>query len=95
MHDSWITLCTARANGILSYIAEPLIYYRQHEHNTLGAVNIKELTLGYRIQHLIHVLTLNKNTYRMLKALGYGSLMKYIFYKARYKYRIYKRQNKS
>lgn len=95
MHDSWITLCTTRANGILSYIAEPLIYYRQHEHNTLGAVNIKELTLGYRIQHLIHVLTLNKNTYRMLKALGYGSLMKYIFYKARYKYRIYKRQNKS
>lgn len=95
MHDSWVTLCTARANGILCYIPEPLIYYRQHEHNTLGAVNIKELTLAYRIQHLMHVLKLNKNTYNMLKALGYGSLVKYLFYKARYKYRIYKRQNKS
>ena len=95
MHDSWVTLCTARANGIISYIPEPLIYYRQHEHNTLGAVSIKELTIAYRIQHLRNVLTLNMNTYNMLKALDYGSLMKYIYYKAKYKYRIFKHHYKS
>ena len=94
MHDSWITLCTAREKGILSFISEPLIYYRQHDHNTLGAVNIKKLTLSYRIMNIRHILLLNKRTYLMLKALGYGSWAKYIYYKAKYKYRIYKFHNR-
>ena len=94
MHDSWITLCAARNNGILSYISEPLIYYRQHGHNTIGAVNINTLTISYRIKHLRRVISQNKRTYLMLKALGYGSWAKYMFYKAKYKYHIYKLNNK-
>lgn len=94
MHDSWVTLCSARAGGILSYIREPLILYRQHEHNTLGAVSIKSLTLSYRLKHLQHVLKLNRQTYAMLKALGYGSWVKFVYYKAKYKYRIHKQRNK-
>ena len=91
MHDAWITLCTVKANGILAYLPEPLIYYRQHGRNTLGAVNIKKLTLSYRFQHLKNVIQLNQKTYQMMQALGYGSWLKYIYYKIKYKYNIHKK----
>ena len=91
MHDAWITLCTVKANGVLAYLSEPLIYYRQHGGNTLGAVDIKKLTLSYRFQHLKNVLKLNQKTYHMMQALGYGSWLKYIYYKIKYKYNIYKK----
>ena len=91
MHDAWITLCTVKANGVLAYLSEPLIYYRQHGGNTLGAVNIKKLTLSYKFQHLKNVLKLNQKTYHMMQALGYGSWLKYIYYKIKYKYNIYKK----
>ena len=91
MHDAWITLCTVKANGILAYISEPLIDYRQHGGNTLGAVSIKTLTLSYRFQHLKNVLKLNQKTYHMMQALGYGSWLKYIYYKIKYKYKIHKK----
>lgn len=91
MHDTWITLCTAKAHGVLSYLSEPLVYYRQHGNNTLGAVNIKHLTISYRVRHLYRILKLNKDTYCMMRALGYGSIIKYIYNKLRYKYRTNKR----
>ncbi|MFM9328682.1 glycosyltransferase family 2 protein [Paenibacillus mesotrionivorans] len=36
MHDWWIAL-TASAFGIIESINEPLVYYRQHSSNTIGA----------------------------------------------------------
>lgn len=36
MHDQWI-MCVAAATGIVEPIDEPLIYYRQHASNVMGA----------------------------------------------------------
>ncbi len=36
MHDQWI-MCVAAATGIVNPIDEPLIYYRQHTDNVMGA----------------------------------------------------------
>ena len=36
MHDQWI-MCVAAATGIINVIDEPLLYYRQHEKNVMGA----------------------------------------------------------
>lgn len=38
MHDSWISLKVLAFGGIVSCIYKPLILYRQHASNTLGAV---------------------------------------------------------
>lgn len=38
MHDSWVALRVMASNGIISCIYQPLILYRQHGHNTLGAI---------------------------------------------------------
>jgi len=39
MHDWWIALCAAFA-GHLSYIAQPLVRYRQHRDNLVGAQGV-------------------------------------------------------
>lgn len=36
MHDQWL-MCVAAATGIINVIDEPLLYYRQHEKNVMGA----------------------------------------------------------
>ncbi|MCF8069620.1 MAG: glycosyltransferase family 2 protein [Desulfobacterales bacterium] len=51
MHDWWLALWTAVC-GKLSYIDEPLVYYRQHEHNEIGALNIKGLFVPRKIWRL-------------------------------------------
>jgi len=42
MHDWWVALCAATF-GKIEYIDEPLVQYRQHNHNTIGAQHIKNL----------------------------------------------------
>lgn len=45
MHDQWLALC-ASAFGVIAVVDEPLVLYRQHGRNTLGA----GFSLGQRIQ---------------------------------------------
>lgn len=42
MHDWWLAILTG-ACGKLCYIDEPLVYYRQHAHNEVGAKSFLEL----------------------------------------------------
>lgn len=43
MHDSWIALKVLKNGGIIYCIKEPLVLYRQHSNNALGAVKKKHL----------------------------------------------------
>lgn len=86
MHDAWITLCVYRANGIVYPIREPLLYYRQHENNTLGAGAWERGISSYCHSGIIKILKKNSTRWKMLKALNYGSFMKFICYKIIYKY---------
>lgn len=90
MHDSWFCLCTLKNNGILSGIHKPMVYYRQHEANCLGAggTEVSAMTLSYRIKHFKKMFNINRRYYTMLASLGYGSVFKYIRYKLMYKKRI-------
>lgn len=90
MHDTWITACILKYNGVLSLIPSPLIYYRQHENNNIGANNLSHLTLKYILSHIGRVITANRVTYQMLRTLGYGSVIKYFYYKIVYMYKIRK-----
>ena len=93
MHDSWISLCTLKSGGVLYAIDQKLAYYRQHGDNCLGAGNAAAKTIGlkYRIAHFREMYKVSSAYYRMLKALGYGSVVKYVWYKLKYKLRIRRR----
>jgi rhamnosyltransferase len=85
MHDAWITLCVLRSKGIVEAIREPLVYYRQHGNNTLG---VNQWSKYNRIRKLMNIgksINANYKHYRMLNALGYGSVFKYLRYKYLYR----------
>ena len=43
-HDAWISRHAAMTSG-LAYLPEPMIYYRQHENNTIGAGSLQKSKL--------------------------------------------------
>ncbi len=92
MHDAWITLCIAKSNGILHPINKQLVYYRQHEDNTLGAKNAAPTPLIKKLANIRQVHKKRMRHYNMLKAIGYGSLTKHILYKIIYKSRIWRKR---
>ena len=92
MHDAWISACVLRAGGHIHPIRQPLVYYRQHGGNCVGANDLNHITLGYRIRNFKQMQQKNWRLYRMLRALGYGSIVKFFAYKMRYKKLIKQKQ---
>lgn len=90
MHDIWVCLCVLKCGGILTGIEEKTLLYRQHGHNTLGATDTKAADIGicYRLRNIKKVFRSNRLYFAMLSSLGYGSVVKYLFAKIRYKRRI-------
>lgn len=90
MHDAWVCLCTLKEGGIIYGIKEPLVLYRQHSSNCLGAGSTDAANVGlfYRLRNIRKVLRSNLRYYSMLTALDYGSFLKYLYSKVKYKIRI-------
>lgn len=88
MHDAWVALSVLKAKGKVLPIREALIDYRQHSNNTLGAVDSKRLTFFYRIRNAKKLLFLLWKHYKMLRALGFGSILSFLSYKIIYKIKI-------
>lgn len=85
MHDVWTVLCTLREGGRVALIRQPLVSYRQHGHNTLGARDIRQVNLNYRWRHLRDIVGDNARHYAMLRTLDYGSPLKFIAQRIKYK----------
>ena len=92
MHDSIVVCSALKAGGTLHCIPVGTVYYRQHGCNTIGASDIRRMTIGYRLRHIKVHCKENLRHYRMLRALGYGSPLLYIYNKVAYKIRT--RENK-
>lgn len=89
MHDCWVVLCTLKQHGTLHGIAQQLVNYRQHGDNSLGVgVSSSQISLLYRIRHFLKLYKYNASYYLMLSTLHYGSVIKYLSAKIRYRQRI-------
>ena len=89
MHDCWICLCTLKHQGKLYGIPKQLVFYRQHRNNSLGVgVSASQIGVSYRIRHFLKLYKYNVTYYKMLSALKYGSISKYLASKIRYRWRI-------
>jgi glycosyltransferase involved in cell wall biosynthesis len=85
MHDAWIAACVLKQGGKIHPVRKQTVYYRQHEKNCVGAADLNHLTLAYRIKHFTAMQGKNWRLYTMLRSLGYGSVLKFIRYKMKYK----------
>lgn len=90
MHDRWLCLCVLKEKGILYGIDKPLMYYRQHGSNSLGAGSVGASSVGflYRVKHLRCIVKRHVEHYSVLSLLGYGSVFKYIKHTLKYRKRI-------
>lgn len=70
MHDWWISL-VASAFGRRRYVKQPLVNYRQHDSNTIGA---KEWTERNRYRMKPGLAALPRNTYHVLRVLAIVSI---------------------
>lgn len=78
MHDSWIACCVLKANGIINGINKPLVNYRQHGDNTLGATSWASHGKWYKLLHISNIVRKNYRHWKSLEDLGYGSFFKYL-----------------
>ncbi|MCD6092144.1 MAG: glycosyltransferase family 2 protein [Bacteroidales bacterium] len=81
MHDWWAALKVAEA-GIIGYIEQPSILYRQHDLNKIGADKVGFLYFLKRVFGFSKTIKQNRDAYKMLKALDkkYSGL-KMMYYK--------------
>lgn len=81
MHDAWITLKVKISGGVIVPIDKPLISYRQHGDNTLGAVNynIFGRSIAVRIEDA-------KRSYRMSHPYVFKNKLQFFIWKVIYIY---------
>lgn len=74
MHDWWLTLIAKYNGGRFGYIKKPLVMYRQHPNNVVGAS--KNISAATKIINFVHSprskLSQLKKQFRMVKAAGYS-----------------------
>lgn len=70
MHDWWISL-NAVYYGIVDYITEPTIFYRQHDSNVLGADKLEKNHYLRRLIFLKKTISENIEVFKMLSALNF------------------------
>lgn len=79
--DHWMALKTKEYGGVTIPIYQSLVYYRQIGTN-LAAVNLGDKnTIIYKIKNIAEVYKINMNQAVMLKKIGWGGYLKYMFYK--------------
>lgn len=86
MHDSWVAACAYRYGAIIVPIEKPLMLYRQHGDNVLGAVGKDTYNIKYKLCNFMLMLKANIKRYIMLRNLGYGNFFKFVKHKCKYKY---------
>lgn len=85
MHDAWICLSVVSRQGIVDFIDESLIKYRQHSNNTLGARDMSQQTLGYKLKHIGRQISDNIRHYQEMNAVRHLSVVDFLIAKLRYK----------
>lgn len=85
MHDSWICLSVVSQQGIVDFLDESLIKYRQHSDNTLGARDMSRQTLTHKLKHIRQQIRNNIRHYQEMNAVRRLSVIDFIESKLRYK----------
>lgn len=78
LHDAWVA-CIVKYYGEVSYIHKPLLKYRQHLNNVLGAMNVGS---RYELKKAGHLLAIARSYYQNFKRLPFQpSMALWVYYK--------------
>lgn len=79
MHDHWIAMVVCKY-GVIEFIKQPLVKYRQHGNNELGAIKVNLYYFSFKVWQLLKNYKHYTEKYRMLPFKV--SLMRVFYYKA-------------
>lgn len=85
IHDEWAGIC-AKKYGILLFIPQSTILYRQHGKNALGAVEGK-FSIADKIKNIKTVLQIMHDKYKTTKKIIYNSRFHFLYYKILYTFK--------
>lgn len=84
IHDVFCALTVSANNGVIDYLDEPTVLYRQHSENLVGADHINKLRYLSRFLILNRVIANNYRNYLTAKRIGDINMLQYIIHKIRY-----------
>lgn len=84
MHDYLITLAVTAKGGMIEYMNEAPILYRQHTNNVVGAQLLNGLHWFSKLKDLKTVYKQNVEQYRIACSIQHLSIAKYLWYKLLY-----------
>lgn len=83
MHDWWSALVISN-NGIMDYLKKPMILYRTHENNHIGAVKANGNFYKGKIFHFQETVKNNRKAFKMLKEIKpNASYLTFLYYKGK------------
>lgn len=85
MHDSWITMSVVAKGGIVHFIEQPLIYYRQHGNNTLGAIELSKITPWTKLKNTASAIKEIISHYHEMNTIQQIPFFCYLWARIRYK----------
>ena len=80
-HDWWIAICVSKHGGKIVPLKQSTILFRRHGDNETN-VSSESRSLSSKIKRLRRSYELIHNRYGFFKTIGYGSFLKYLFYKS-------------
>lgn len=82
MHDWWMALVVAKAHGKLIPIDRPLILYRQHGFNEVGAQRFSLKTIMFKLSNARRFFSEQASVYNMSRKLSvYSSVVDFLMWK--------------
>jgi glycosyltransferase involved in cell wall biosynthesis len=87
MYDWWVLLQVYK-HGIVDLLHESTRYYRQHNNNVSGGIDKLDTSYIHKLSKIRKVLHANKVRMQVLQTIGYGSSVKYYFYKLIYLFKM-------
>lgn len=85
MHDIWIALKVSSNGGVLGYVNQATIKYRQHGNNVVGAIEVGGVRyLIAKIKSLGLVIRRNRQNLEMVQSIKRMSIFMYLYYKLLY-----------
>ncbi len=84
IHDVFCSLVVSYNNGIIDYVSEPTMAYRQHSSNVVGAQTYSPRKYLKKIKSLKNTVQDNILFFKLLNQIGHISPFNYIFNKFKY-----------
>lgn len=84
MHDWWLTIQVLRSDGIIEELEKPLIYYRQHGMNEVGAKNVNGEYFLNKLLNMKNTVKIQLDHVNFLKDISGLNIIQYYWYKLYY-----------